>query len=134
MNKNAVPFYETALILYIYIHVVWIGDVIPPVVVYPVFDSVHLRQMIQPPLLECAIVAVAPFGAIDTASTAGEIWKSQPIVTCTVDLRLIAPIVILDAVRREVNETDSRLTGCDLVIEHETLEEIQCLPSGDRCG
>src|SRR5271157_4712365 len=134
MNKNAVPFYETALILYIYIHVVWIGDVIPPVVIYSVFDSVHLRQMIQPPLLECAIVAVAPFGAIDAPRTAGEIRESQPIIACAIDLRLIAPIVIFGAVGREVNESDSGLTGCDLIVEDETLEEIQRLSGGDRCG
>ena len=72
--------------------------------------------MIQPPLLECAIIAVTPFGAIDAPRTAGEIRKSQPIVASTIDLRLIAPIVILSAVGRKVNESDSGLTGCDLVI------------------
>jgi len=104
----------------------------PPVVVYPVLDAVDLRQVIQPPLLECAIVAIAPFGAVHTASTAGEIRESQPIVACAVDLRLIAPIVILRAIGCEVNESDSGLTGRDLIIEDETLKEIQGLSRADR--
>ena len=104
----------------------------PPVVVNSVLDAVHLRQMVQPPLLECAIVAVAPFGAVHTPRTSSEIRESQPIVTGAVDLRLIAPIVILRAIGCEVNESDSGLTGRDLIIEDETLKEIQGLSRADR--
>ena len=96
--------FKNVSILYIYI--VGIGDVIPPVIIHAVFNPNCLREMVEPPGLKSAVIAVAPFGAVHTASTACEIRKTQPIVACAIDLSLIAPIVVLLTVRREMNQSD----------------------------
>ena len=112
---------ETAFHLF---YVVRIRNVIPPNIIYSVFDAVYFRHVIQPPFLIRAVIAATPFGAVHTASCAGQIRESQPIVASAIDLRLIGPIVILCAIRREVNESDSGFAGCDLIKENKLLKQI----------
>src|SRR3989304_4011173 len=86
------------------IHLVWVYDVLPPIVDDSVKAAGHVREVFHPPLVMQADVAAAPFGRSDLADVTPEIREvEQPIPTFALDRVGIVPVVVAFAVGREVD-------------------------------
>jgi len=86
------------------IHIVGVGDILPPIVMDAVLATGHFGKVLKPPEVMKPDIAQAPFCGSDGACGTGKIRKVvQPIITCTVDGGGVVPIVVAVTVGGEVN-------------------------------
>src|SRR5258705_8327825 len=86
----------------LYLHMVWIQNILPPVVEDSIFAAGGFGQMLKPPDMMFADIPITPFAGRDSSNLSFEVWKVfQPVVTFTGDGTWVVPIIIPLAVRRE---------------------------------
>ena len=83
-----------------------------------------MRQVTEPPLVVPAGVAPPPVGRGHYLRTARQIREIEPVRRARGHRGRIAPIIILGAVRREMDIADLRLPGMRLVIADKALPEV----------
>ncbi len=83
-----------------------------------------MREVLEPPLVVLADIAVAPLIAINHPALAGQIREIEPVVTAADHLLSPPPLVVPGAVRGEVHDADFRAAGMRLVVASELLPQI----------
>src|SRR5436189_984252 len=97
--------------------VIRIHHILPPVVENSVFAARGLRQMLEPPDMMFANIAIPPFAGRDSSNISFEVRKVfQPIVTFTGDGTWIVPVIIPLAVRCEMDVPQRGLAGRGFLI------------------
>ena len=83
---------------------VWIQNILPPVVENSIFAAGGFGHMLKPPDMMFANIPVTPFAGRDSSNLSFEVWKVfQPVVTFAGDRIGVVPIIIPLAVRREMD-------------------------------
>src|SRR5829696_511713 len=105
-----------------WLHMIWIHNILPPVMTDTVFTSVCFGQMPEPPFVVFTNIAIAPVGRGDSADLPLKIRKIfQPVITFTGDGAGVVPIIITLAVRREMDVPECRPAGSGFFIADEPL-------------
>src|SRR3990172_1110969 len=103
-------------------HVIWVYNILPPIVVDPVPAARHAREVIEPPGMMLAHIAVPPFGSSDRAHVPLEIGEiKRPVVALTEYRAGIVPIVLALAVGGKMDVAACGSAGCSQIITDETL-------------
>lgn len=80
------PTYRQSKTIVLHIHVIWIHNILPPVVMNAVDPPGSFRKMGEPPEVMLARVAIAPIAGSDLASHALEVGEViQPVIAFTDD-------------------------------------------------
>ncbi len=77
--------------------------------------------MFKPPFVVQANIATAPLFAVDKSLFASHVRVVKPVIAVTPNIPLIAPIVILLAVRRKMDIAATCIARCNFVVKCEPL-------------
>lgn len=105
-------------------YAVWIDDIGPPVIVDAVGLARGARQVIEPPDMMGAHIAVAPILGIDLTGGSAQVGEVVPIIAIAQHFAAIAPVVVALAVGRKVNIAALRALRCDLIVATEAFPKV----------
>ena len=89
---------------------------------YPIPAAGNAREVVEPPFMVRADLAAAPFRGADHAHIAFEVGEVKlPVVAFAIYTGWIIPIVILLAVRREMDISTGGFAGGDLVVSRKAI-------------
>src|SRR5215212_9382451 len=104
----------------LYLHLIRIHHILPPVVANPIFASCCFGQMSKPPLVVFANIPIAPISGCYGADLSFEIRKVfQPVIGFARNGSWIVPIVIALAVRREMDISQRSLAWRGFLVTDE---------------
>lgn len=104
---------------------IWIHDVLPPVVEDPVPAPGGFGDVPEPPFVMFTGIAMAPLCSCDRADGTLEVGKVvQPVIALAWHRGWIVPIVILLAVGSEVDVAHSSFARRRFLITDEALPQI----------
>lgn len=101
-----------------------VDDVVPPVIELAVCLALDMWHVAEPPEMMQAYIAIAPVALIHDAWLSRQIRKIVPVVAIAQDFAIVAPVIITDAVGREMHIAAFRFFGVRFVVANEALPEI----------
>src|SRR6266511_536700 len=109
----------------LYLHMIWIHHILPPVVKDSVFVACHFGQMLEPPFVMFPNIAVSPVTCCDGTDFTFKVWEVlQPVITFAGDRTWIVPIIIALAVWCEMDISQGGLARCGFLIADESPPQI----------
>lgn len=107
--------------------VIWVGQIVPPMMIDPVLLTYGPRNVSEPPLVVFPHIPIAPLFAVHLSDNAFEIGKVVPIVAVAEHISGVAPIIVLFAVGREMDIATIGLSRSDFVVKGEQIPIILVL-------
>ena len=96
---------------------VWIQNILPPVVEDSIFAAGSFGHMLEPPDMMFANIPVTPFAGRDSSNLSFEVRKVfQPVVAFAGDRTGVIPVIIPLTVRREMDVPQGGLAGRSFLI------------------
>ncbi len=112
-------------ILVLHFHIVWIHHILPPIIGNAIDLPASFGKMFQPPFMMLTGIPIPPIPGRHLAFNPFKVGKIvQPVITLTDHSGGIAPVIITDAVRREVDVSKGGIPGTHPVVAAKAFPQI----------